>query len=564
MLVENDEYHNDEDKAFTIDLAATGRATCRTCDEVISKQTLRVSHVPLFRGKPGYRVYRHLQCAVFPEEVRTTRDVSGWRNLTRADLKLLEERIEESKILIAKENEELQPDELVQVEFQGEIRKAPPGLAGVNLLPFQIEGASWMYHQERHCEDIRGGILADEMGMGKTVQTIVTILDNRPKLQHSKPGAKHPPRCPDVQDRQREEGLWSNALQEWKNEMIMNNVSSSAISRKPAVRAGTLVICPLVALSQWKAEIEKFTKPSTLSVCVYHGTDRASETPLEMLQKYDVVLTTFQVLEQDFRKMVSPNKVACPNCNAKFKIDKLRVHLKYFCGENAQRTEAQARQRRANERNVQPSSSSKGKNKGKSGSKKKPMKKFASTDLDSDDDLSNVEDILKNASSCRPCRSAAKTATRKVSASVQQWKDTVASDSSYNSESEEDVDDDSEDDTPPPQKQAGRGKSKNDLEKARKKQEMALQNAKKSSMKKTVEKKGKKSFPKMNRKFDESDDDSDDAAPESVDPLEGIDLDLLMEEAMAGSKQSPLHSVIWWRVILDEAHFIKVGLLLCY
>lgn len=44
--------------------------------------------------------------------------------------------------------------------------------------------------------------------------------------------------------------------------------------------------------------------------------------------------------------MVSPNKVTCPNCKAKFKIDKLAVHLKYFCGEGAERTEAQARQRR--------------------------------------------------------------------------------------------------------------------------------------------------------------------------------------------------------------------------
>ena len=38
---------------------------------------------------------------------------------------------------------------------------------------------------------------------------------------------------------------------------------------------------------------------------------------------------------------------------------------------------------------------------------------------------------------------------------MQQWKDTVASDSSYNSESEDDVDDVSEDDTPPPKKQVG-------------------------------------------------------------------------------------------------------------
>jgi SNF2-related domain len=44
---------------------------------------------------------------------------------------------------------------------------------------------------------------------------------------------------------------------------------------------------------------------------------------------------------------------------------------------------------------------------------------------------------------------------------------------------------------------------------------------------------------------------------ETVDPLDGIDMDALMKEAMDGSKLSPLHSLCWWRIVLDEAHFIK-------
>jgi len=52
----------------------------------------------------------------------------------------------------------------VQQKFEGEIREPPPGLEA-SLLPFQVEGVSWMYHQEVHKPEIRGGILADEMGM---------------------------------------------------------------------------------------------------------------------------------------------------------------------------------------------------------------------------------------------------------------------------------------------------------------------------------------------------------------------------------------------------------------
>lgn len=163
---EEDEDDDDVlDKPYTVELAATGRATCRTCDEIIVKGILRVSHVPLFRGKPGYRVYRHLKCSIFSEDIQSIHDVGGYRRLKKGDQKILQDRIEESKLLIKKEQEELQPDELVQTEFQGEIRSTPPGLSiSAKLLPFQVEGISWMYHQEKHVSSIRGGILADEMG----------------------------------------------------------------------------------------------------------------------------------------------------------------------------------------------------------------------------------------------------------------------------------------------------------------------------------------------------------------------------------------------------------------
>jgi len=41
----------DLDRPFQVEYSATGRATCKRCDEKIAKGALRVSHVPLFRGK---------------------------------------------------------------------------------------------------------------------------------------------------------------------------------------------------------------------------------------------------------------------------------------------------------------------------------------------------------------------------------------------------------------------------------------------------------------------------------------------------------------------------------
>jgi hypothetical protein len=42
---------SDDDRPFQVEYSTTGRATCRRCDELIPTGALRVSHVPLFRGK---------------------------------------------------------------------------------------------------------------------------------------------------------------------------------------------------------------------------------------------------------------------------------------------------------------------------------------------------------------------------------------------------------------------------------------------------------------------------------------------------------------------------------
>jgi len=130
-------------------------------------------------------------------------------------------------------------------------------------------------------------------GMGKTIQTIAAILDNRPRLQHAKPGAKHPP-AGDLKARQDEERLWDDAKADWSSEMELLKVPRKLRPRDGGARAGTLVVCPVIALSQWRAEIEKFTEGGALTVCTYHGPDREGETPREAMRKYDVVLTTYQ------------------------------------------------------------------------------------------------------------------------------------------------------------------------------------------------------------------------------------------------------------------------------
>jgi len=139
----------------------------------------------------------------------------------------------------------------------------------VKLLPHQVEGVSWMTDKEigqRKKNGVlpKGGILADDMGLGKTIQSVTLILTNpRPALD-----AKPPPENP-------------------KQKMPSKDVSK-----------GTLVVAPLALIKQWEAEIkDKVERSHALRVLVHHGPSR-TKSHIE-LKKYDVVITTYQILASE-------------------------------------------------------------------------------------------------------------------------------------------------------------------------------------------------------------------------------------------------------------------------
>ncbi|KAF7457561.1 putative DNA repair protein rhp16 [Cryptosporidium felis] len=316
-----------EQKLFVVVLTPSNISRCGVCGKTIPKGTYRIG-VPEYDRRGMYGIInrwnhidpcsqKYLKKAIHgfdstldEVESRISDVMYGWNHLP---LGIKDEIIDISTKDIVKNTNEFSienPDDLISrsvVEF-----KPTPLNLTYELLQFQKEGLAWLCNQERSIA--RGGILADEMGMGKTIQTISLLLEHD---------------TPPITD-------------EKQGELIGKN----------------LVVAPVAAVLQWKQEIERFTKPGSLKVHVYHGSKRSksqggkgskSEYGGVDIDEADVVITTYPTLEAEYRKVSSSFKSKCPYCERPYLKRNLKIHLKYFCGPDAKRTAKQALTERKNE-----------------------------------------------------------------------------------------------------------------------------------------------------------------------------------------------------------------------
>ncbi len=236
--------------------------------------------------------------------------------------------------------------------------------------------------------------------------------------------------------------------------------------------------------------------------------------------------------------------------------------MKYFCGEGAQRTEAQSRTIRNSERGngdefrrrraSNSSNGSRGKEKNPKGKKSSKVTKAGSKSFKIDLSFKEEDALVKKSP-----RNAAVKARRRLKSFRESTPESDDENFSLDSDSDgcsDDFDDDdvcysSEEDVVMKKAVAKQAEAMKTVKAGKKKFSKGKVTEKKNMNKIGAKKGGKKGKASG---LDESASDND-----SEDDDIGIDMDALAAEAMAGASMSNLHSVCWWRVILDEAHMIK-------
>jgi hypothetical protein len=208
----------------------------------------------------------------------------------------------------------------------------------------------------------------------------------------------------------------------------------------------------------------------------------------------------------------------------------------------------------------------------------------SNNDYETDSDLSLPVNL--DLSSRRTSRSAAALAKKKMTMSSKEWADEIESDSDAFHQSEESsADESSEMINVVPKKtsvahrnETNKGNEKSDdiesdsdddelIAKARKRQVRAFAQIKRNKpgpTKKKLQSAKKRKTPAskkpVKKKFPDGDDDSSsssDRHEDSVDPMDSVDMDALRAEALEGCAVSVLHTMCFWRIVLDEAHMIK-------
>uniref|UniRef100_A0A0N4ZFL3 Helicase ATP-binding domain-containing protein n=1 Tax=Parastrongyloides trichosuri TaxID=131310 RepID=A0A0N4ZFL3_PARTI len=143
------------------------------------------------------------------------------------------------------------------------------------LMYNQKKNLNFMIHRERY--EPYSGILADDMGLGKSLSILALVL-------HQKDN--------DFVDFDKKRFMDRNVAH------LTNTFFSYVESR------ATLIVVPGIVLKQWQDEIKKHIKKSSLKYKVYDPRHTKTQCEIEDLLNIDIVFTTYDIVKAEYRKLL--------------------------------------------------------------------------------------------------------------------------------------------------------------------------------------------------------------------------------------------------------------------
>ncbi|KAL9103583.1 MAG: hypothetical protein Q9163_001385 [Psora crenata] len=204
-----------------------------------------------------------------------------------------------------------------------------------------------VYRNKKEYEDVKGGVLAESMGLGKTLISLATILATRghwPLIPPQHSVGLHPVRPATGSMMQMAAAAVNHQRVPWRKifqgisrfgedyetclSILEENIASYEIpapprrrSRRPSVMpepekirlcSATIIIVPQNLLSQWQAEIAQHFTQGTFKVLSIDSRDGVRMPEVSQLMAYDIILITRRRFEQELYPVGSTGMCFCP------------------------------------------------------------------------------------------------------------------------------------------------------------------------------------------------------------------------------------------------------------
>ncbi|EXA48392.1 hypothetical protein FOQG_05843 [Fusarium oxysporum f. sp. raphani 54005] len=131
-------------------------------------------------------------------------------------------------------------------------------------------------NQARPPAETRGGILADMMGLGKTLSILSLITTSTDAAYEWERQAPVQPEAPEQKPTKHE---------------VLSQQPTLALTPLMRNAKTTLLVCPLSTVTNWEEQIKQHIRPGALDYHIYHGPNRIKDPA--RLANFDLVITTY-------------------------------------------------------------------------------------------------------------------------------------------------------------------------------------------------------------------------------------------------------------------------------